>query len=169
LYETGKILESAIIDALQTLGFTASNYTDAESEFDIVFESKEGRFLGEVEGRDNSPITIDKLQQLERNIQEDFGKSHVNDYAKGVLFGNPHRLTRPSERTDLFTDKAISAAKRSKFALVHAADLFPIIQYLKAMSDKEYAKAVRLRFANTKGEIVKFPPIPSARCLNSQC
>jgi len=61
LYETGKALEAAVIDALQLIGFKAGNYTDDESEFDIVFESAEGRFLGEVEGKDSSAINISKL------------------------------------------------------------------------------------------------------------
>ncbi|MDE2706667.1 MAG: hypothetical protein OXI35_16495, partial [Gemmatimonadota bacterium] len=93
LYESGKALEAAVIDALRTLGFEAENYTDDSSEFDVVFIANEGRFLGEVEGRNNAPININKLQQLERNIQEDFARPDVNAYAKGVLFGNPHRLT----------------------------------------------------------------------------
>ena len=82
-----------MIDALRTLGFEAESYTDDSSEFDVVFIANEGRFLGEDEGRNNAPINIDKLQQLERNIQEDFARPDVDAYAKGVLFGNPHRLT----------------------------------------------------------------------------
>ena len=50
LYENGKPLEYAIIDALQTIGFKAENYDDGKSEFDIIFESEEGRFIGEAEG-----------------------------------------------------------------------------------------------------------------------
>ena len=130
LYEKGKVLELAVIDALRVIGFSASDYTDEESQFDIVFESKEGRFLGEAEGKDRTAINIDKLQQLERNIQEDFSKEHVDTYAKGVLFGNPHRLTDPRKRDTIFTKKALSAAKRSGFALVHTPDLFPVVQYL---------------------------------------
>lgn len=160
LYEKGKPLEAAVIEALQTLGFKAAGYCDDESEFDIIFESAEGRFLGEAEGKDSSAINIEKFQQLERNVQEDFAKDHVTEFAKGVLFGNPHRLTKPSKRTTLFTAKALSAAQRSGFALVHTAGLFPIVQYLKKKKDAPFARKVRQCFATSSGEIVKFPDIP---------
>jgi hypothetical protein len=160
LYEKGTALEAAIIEALLVVGFKAEGYQDEESEFDIIFESDEGRFLGEAEGKDTSAINIEKIRQLESNIQEDYAKDHVTEYAKGVLFGNPHRLTEPGKRTTLFTAKAISSAKRSGYALVHTADLFPIVQYLKNSKDESFAREVRQCFADTSGEIVKFPAIP---------
>ena len=64
----------AILEALRLLGFQANNYKDAESEFDAVFEAPEGRFLGEAEGKDNAQVNIDKMRQLEMNIQEDFAR-----------------------------------------------------------------------------------------------
>jgi hypothetical protein len=167
LYETGKALEAAVIDALHTIGFKADKYKDEESEFDILFESEEGRFLGEVEGKDNSAININKLQQLERNIQEDFSKEHVDAYAKGVLFGNPNRLTEPKKRDTLFTKKALSAAKRSGFALVHTPDLFPIVQYLKEKKNKTFSKKVRKRFAKVSGDIISFPAVPRSQKVKS--
>ncbi len=72
LFEQGKPLEEAVRDALVIFGFTAKPFTDGDSEFDIIFESPEGRCLGEVEGKDNKPVNIDKFSQLERNLQEDF-------------------------------------------------------------------------------------------------
>lgn len=163
LYESGKALEAAIIDALRTLGFEAENYTDDFSEFDVVFIADEGRFLGEAEGRNNASINIDKLQQLERNIQEDFARPDVNAYAKGVLFGNPHRLTEPSERGILFTDKAIEAAKRTGIALVHTPDLFPIVQYLKKRKNASLAKQARQAILGASGEQVRFPSLPVSK------
>lgn len=163
LYESGKALEAAVIDALRTLGFEAENYTDDSSEFDVVFIANEGRFLGEAEGRDNAPININKLQQLERNIQEDFARLDVNAYAKGVLFGNPHRLTEPSERGVLFTDKAIEAAKRTGIALVHTPDLFPIVQYLKKRKNESLTKRARQAILDASGEQVKFPSLPESK------
>ena len=163
LYESGKALETAVIDALRTLGFEAESYTDDSSEFDVVFIANEGRFLGEAEGRNNAPINIDKLQQLERNIQEDFARPDVDAYAKGVLFGNPHRLTEPSDRGVLFTKKAIEAAKRTGIALVHTPDLFPIIQYLKKRKNASLAKRTRQVILDASGEQVKFPSIPDSK------
>lgn len=112
LYEKGKPLENAVVDALMTIGFDATPHRDSESEFDVVFESSEGRLLGEVEGKDNKFINIDKLRQLEMNILEDFESDDVETMAKGVLFGNAFRLTRVEERGEFFTQKCKTAAKR---------------------------------------------------------
>ena len=84
LYETGKALEGAVLKALRLWGFVAEGHHDAESEFDAIFISPEGRFLGEVEGKDNKAVNIDKMGQLERNLQEDFAKDGVDSFAKGV-------------------------------------------------------------------------------------
>lgn len=157
LYENGKPLEHAIIDALQTLGFKAENYDDGKSEFDIVFESEEGRFIGEAEGKDNSAVNVQKYQQLERNISEDFARDEVNMHAKGVLFGNPFRLTHPDKRKEFFTQKVLDSAKRTGIALVNTHELFDVVKYLKDTNDKDYAKQVRECFKNTIGDIVKFP------------
>lgn len=105
LYESGKPLESAILESLTLMGFTAETYHDAESEFDAVFSSAEGRFLGEAEGKDKHWIDVNKLRQLEGNIQEDFARAEVTDHAKGVLFGNAYRLTPLAERSAFFTAK----------------------------------------------------------------
>jgi hypothetical protein len=163
LYETGIQLEAAIIDSLILMGFQAEGYQDAESEFDAVFVCPEGRCLGETEGKDNKAINIDKLSQLERNIQEDFAKEGVTDFAKGVLFGNAYRLTPPAERGEFFTAKCISGAKRSKVALVRTPDLFDVARYLRENDDLEFAKKCRKVIVQTEGEIVVFPVIPIAR------
>ena len=157
LYENGKPLEYAIIDALQTIGFKAENYDDGKSEFDIVFESDEGRFIGEAEGKDNSAINVTKFRQLESNINEDFERDEVTVHAKGVLFGNPFRLIHPNERKEFFTQKAIDAAKRTGIALVNTHELFEVVKYIKNTDNQDYAKLVRECFKNTSGDIVKFP------------
>jgi hypothetical protein len=162
LFETGTALENAVLDALQTFGFEAKHYKDADSEFDVIFSSEEGRFIGEVEGKEASAINIQKLQQLERNIQEDFSKEHTNEYAKGVLFGNAHRLTNPAERKEDFTPKVISAAQRTGIALVRTSDMFSAVRYLKATTDREFAKQVRSAIAQTQGAVVKFPEVPGS-------
>lgn len=160
LYENGKPLEYALIEALQTIGFKAENYDDGKSEFDIVFESAEGRFIGEAEGKDNSAIAITKFRQLESNIHEDFERDEVNEHAKGVLFGNPFRLIHPNMRKEFFTQKALDSAKRTGIVLVNTHELFEVVKYLKQSKNKVYAKQVRECFKNTNGEIIKFPPIP---------
>lgn len=162
LYETGTPLEKSIIYGLQVIGFKAENYEDAESEFDIVFESDdEGRFIGESEGKNSSAINVTKFRQLEANIQEDYAKEHVTDYAKGILFGNPYRLSHPTERTDCFTNKVQTSAKRSGIALVNTHELFEVVKYLLDTNDQDYAKEVRKCFKNISGEIIQFPDIPN--------
>ncbi|MGE5472680.1 MAG: hypothetical protein ACM3UU_00475 [Ignavibacteriales bacterium] len=159
LYEQGKPLELSIIHALEILGFKAEGFQNDESEFDVVFVGDEGRFIGEAEGRDNKAINIEKLSQLERNIQEDFARDEVNEYAKGVLFGNAYRLLSPEERTEFFTEKCFSGAKRSNIALIRTIDLFNVAKYIKDTKDSKFSKECRKAIKNTSGEIVNFPEI----------
>ena len=133
----------------------------AESEFDVVFTSPEGRFLGEVEGKDNKAVNIDKLSQLERNLQEDFAREEVEEYAKGVLFGNAYRLRLPSERSKFFTKKCISGAKRSKVALVRTPDLFEVAKYLREHNAPAFAQKCREAIMQAEGEVVNFPKVPA--------
>lgn len=46
-YETGTPLERAVVMSLRLFGFVAERYREATSEFDVVFVSPEGRFIGE--------------------------------------------------------------------------------------------------------------------------
>jgi hypothetical protein len=160
LYETGHILEHALLEALRLMGFTAEPYKDRESEFDAVFVSPEGRFLGEAEGKDNSAINIDKLSQLERNLQEDFQREDVKAYANGVLFGNAYRLQVPSERPEFFTEKCCTGADRARISLVRTTDLFEIARYLKESKDTGFAQKCREAILQHKGKIVAFPKLP---------
>ncbi len=159
LYETGKSLELAIIDALKILGFKAENYSDGNSEFDAVFESDEGRLIGEAEGKDNKAINVTKLRQLALNIHEDLEREDVALPAKGVLFGNPYRLTPVEEREDPFTDKCKTAAATSSTALVFTPDLFVVVRYLSNHRDAAYAKKCREVISSTIGRVI-FPEIP---------
>jgi hypothetical protein len=148
------------MEVLRLMGFSAESFQDTESEFDVVFVSAEGRFLGEVEGKDSKAINIDKHSQLERNINEDFEREEVTEHAHGVLFGNAYRLTPLIERGDFFTDKCISAAKRMGTALVRTPDLFEVGRYLRSSQDEEFAARCRNSILNTKGGIVCFPTVP---------
>jgi hypothetical protein len=160
LFEKGHQLEEAILEALRLMGFKAEPFKDGESEFDAVFVSEEGRFLGEAEGKDSHAVNIDKLSQLERNIQEDFARPDVDAPAKGVLFGNAYRLENPENRADPFTVKCRSGAARSRTALVSTPDLFAVARYLKEQTDPEFAKACRAALLATEGANVRFPSVP---------
>jgi hypothetical protein len=164
LYETGKPLESAVLEALRILDFQAENYKDADSEFDVLFVDPEGeRLLGEAEGKNDKAINIDKLDQLNRNVQEEFAKRSDAKYSKGVLFGNAFRLTPLNERGEFFTEKCLAGAARLGFSLVRTPDLFRVAKYLKDNPDAEFARKCRAAILTTSGTVVAFPPDPSAK------
>ena len=160
LYEKGKRLEAAVIRALRLMGFEAEAHEADGSEFDVVFSGDGVRMLGEVEGRDKSAINIDKITQLERNIAEDFAREDVTQYARGVLFGNPQRLTPPDDRALGFTEKCLQSADRNKFALVLTFTMFSSAAYLEATANADYAAACRGAIFSAEGQIVQFPPVP---------
>jgi hypothetical protein len=160
LFEKGKPLENVIVEALRLLGFIADPFKQSDSEFDVVFESGEGRLIGEAEGKDNKAINIDKLRQLAMNIHEDLQRENVTKPAKPVLFGNGFRLQALGERSYPFTDKCLSAAATSSTALVFTADLFWPVQYLVSNADAEYAKACRQALLSSTGRVA-FPSPPA--------
>jgi hypothetical protein len=159
LFEKGKPLENVIIDALRLLGFQAAPYKESSSEFDVVFESDEGRLIGEAEGKDNKAVNIDKLRQLAMNIHEDLQREEVSSPAKPVLFGNGFRLQPIDKRPDPFTEKCQSAAITSSTALVFTPDLFWSVQYLSDHADNDYARLCRQALLSTTGRVT-FPTPP---------
>ena len=162
LYEKGKPLEAAIVEGLKTLGFTAAPFKDGTSEFDVVFECAQGRLLGEAEGKDTKAVNVDKLRQLAMNIHEDLQREEVTAPAKGVLFGNGHRLTPPLERKAQFTDKCITAATSQATALVATSSLFQAVRYLSDQEDEGYASRCRAAILAGIG-LVELPEPPRSQ------
>lgn len=162
LFEQGSALETAILEAMRLMGFTASRYRENDSEFDSVLECPEGRCIGEAEGRDKKPISIDKMRQLEVNILEDLDRDEVAQPAKGILFGNANRLTPPSDRSDEhFTPKCLTAAQRNGSALIRTCDLFEVARALADNPNDGFATSCRQAIFDAAGEIVKFPAVPA--------
>jgi hypothetical protein len=157
LYATGKQLERAVRRALSVLGFTTESFVTDTSEFDAVFESAEGRFIGEVEGKDTTAINVAKISQLRRNVDEDFQRDEIDHPATGVLFGNGFRLEDPTARSECFTDKVISSAPTLGIVLVRTPDLFLAAKTILETSDQEFARQCRRAVADSVGEIVSFP------------
>ncbi len=162
LYEKGKPLEAAVRDALKLMGFNAGQFKEGDSEFDAVFDCGEGRFLGEVEGKDTKAINVEKYSQLERNINEDLSREEVTEPAMGVLFGNAYRLMPPDQRGEFFTDKVLTAAKRTGCALVRTPDLFTVARYLKETADENFAEECRTAIGRSAGEVVVFPSLATS-------
>jgi hypothetical protein len=91
------------------------------------------------------------------NIAEDLQRDEVSEPAKAVLFGNAHRLIDINEREEFFTDKCITAAKRTGTALVRTQDLFFVGQYLNNNNDEIFKMRCREAIFSANGEIVVFP------------
>ena len=161
LFANGKPLELAVLDALKILEFdNVHSFNDGKSEFDAVFESDEGKFIGEVEGKDNKAIDFDKFRQLILNTLESLNRDDTP--VKGVLFGNAYRLSSPLERKEPFTQKCIVALETSPVALVSTPDLFEVAKYLSDNpTDKHFAAKCRETLSNSVG-IVEFPEIPNS-------
>lgn len=168
LFGKGPALERAVRRALRIMGFDAQPYRDAESEFDAIIRDGDVRLIGEFEGRDNSAINIDKMSQLERNVAEDFAREEIESYARGVLFGNPQRLTHPASRKEDFTVKCRTSAERNRFSLVLTADMFLPVTYLEETNDSTYAAQCRETVVSTEGAVVRFPDVPSAVVTRSE-
>lgn len=160
LYENGKPLEAAIIEALKIIGFQASAYKQQDSEFDVVFEAAEGRLLGEAEGKDTKAINVDKLRQLAMNIHEDLQREDVTLPAKGVMFGNGYRLSPPESRAVQFTEKCVIAARLTSTALLATTELYKAAQYLSDQANANYARSCRETILAGIG-LTPLPPPPS--------
>ncbi|WNI38177.1 hypothetical protein [Chryseobacterium sp. SG20098] len=158
LFESGKLLENAVIKALTILGYKAENYDDGELELDQIILSPEGeRFIGECEGKDTKDIDVTKFRQLLDGLNADFEKENVKEKAYGLLFGNAQRLIAPNERKLSFTAKCLTGAKREKIGLIKTEDLFRICRIIQENNDSEYAAQCRKAIFEQLGEIIIFP------------
>jgi len=156
LFEQGKPLEDLVKSSLELIGFSVSKFRDKSMEHDIILEATEGRALGEIEGKDNSAINVDKFRQLSSNLDEDFERN--GKYSKGVLIGNGYRLIDPNtSRPCQFTEKVIEGAKSKKFALLTTEELFKAVVYsLESEDDLEFKQSCRKKIFEISGEIIKF-------------
>lgn len=155
LYETGKPLEDVVINAFKLMDFKTERFEKDDMEHDIIIESREGRIVCEVEGKDKVAINIDKLDQLQRVFDEDF--SINGKYSEALLIGNPHRLFPLDQRKNPFTDKVLISARRKQFKLLTTVELFKaVVKILENPDDDEYKKKCRISIFQTTGEIIKF-------------
>ncbi|MCF6331793.1 MAG: hypothetical protein L3J11_00800 [Draconibacterium sp.] len=158
LFESGKPLEITVIKGLEILCYKAENYDDGELELDKIITSPENdRFIGECEGKDNKAIDISKLRQLSDEINEDFEKNDYPEEAFGLLFGNSQRLFVPADRSEFFTAKCLSAAKRRNIGLILTTDLFKVCKYLSENKNIPFKKKCRKAIKNGIGGVITFP------------
>ena len=104
-------------------------------------------------------MNIDKLRQLSLNIHEDLCRDEIDEPAKGILFGNGHRLLDPSERPETFTEKCVKSAVSTSIGLVDTVDLFRVAQYLSSSDDRVFARDCRMALLDGIGPVV-FPDTP---------
>lgn len=154
LYGQGPELENLVIEFFRMIGFTADNRKQDDLEHDIVFESAEGKGIAEIEGKDNDSIHIDKLDQLNRAVDEDF--ELTGSYPQGILIGNHYRLHKPGTRKDPFTEKVLIVAKKKSFGLLTTIEIYGAIEkLLKNPSDGKFLSECRKKILNTHGEIIR--------------
>ena len=159
LFETGKPLENAVIEALEILGYEVEGYREGDLQIDQVISDPDGtRYIGETKGK-NDVIKIDAFRQLQNNIQEDFEREDITDHAVGILFGNGFRNTHPGKRKEQFTNKCVMNAEQTKTILVRTSDLFEVAGYVRESDDKEFAEKCRKAILENRGKIVEFPRV----------
>lgn len=161
LYLNGTPLEYVVKEALELLEFEVSDYRKEAVEIDVIAQSDKGSFIGEVEGKDNKGVNVNKFRQLQDHLQYTYESEDFEEgIEKGVLFGNGHRLKSPDERDDCFTDACLKRAKGTSAALVSTVDLFFVVKYiLENPNDKEFVIACREKILTSIG-VVEFE-IPS--------
>lgn len=163
LFETGELLENAVMQALVILGYEVEDYRDGDLQIDQVILAPapdDTRYIGETKGKNNA-INIDAFRQLQSNIQEDFRREDITDSAVGILFGNGFRNTDPEKRKGEFSDKCIRNAEESGAILVRTSDLFKVASHVRESEDKKFAEKCRRTILESRGKIVKFPPSAS--------
>lgn len=154
LYEQGNILENLVIKSFRLFGFKAENRKQDDLEHDVVFESSEGRGIAEVEGKDNDAIHIEKLDQLNRAVDEDFALTE--NYPQGLLIGNHYRLTNPEKRKEAFTEKVKIVADKKSFGLLITIEIFRAVSYIiENPNDEEFKKSCRVKILTITGTEIK--------------
>jgi len=155
LYEKGPQLERVVRRAFEVIGFNVSRFEKEDMEHDIIMESEEGRIIGEIEGKDNDAIHINKLDQLSRVVDEDFKNKGL--YPEGILIGNAYRMKLTKERKKTFHEKVIISAKRKNIGLISTVELFNAVKkILFSPNDNKLKKEFRLQIFNSLGKEIKF-------------
>jgi hypothetical protein len=157
LFGQGAPLEREVRIALSLLGFEADEFNDGTHQFDVVLEADGHRYIGECEGKDNKAIDIGKLSQLECCVAEDIAIRDADEFAKAILFGNPHRLHPLDKRGEPFTDRVVKAALQRKVRLVTTVDLFWASLAVRNGAGEDYKRRCRDAVHECEGGIVQFP------------
>lgn len=155
LYEQGKPLEEEVKKSFELMGFEVTDHENDDMEHDIILECNKGRIIGEIEGKDNDPIRISKLDQLSRVVDEDF---HRNDsYPEGILIGNGYRLSNIEDRPNIFTEKVQISADRKNFGLLDTVELYKIsVKLLENPNNLDLKKEAREIIFDSLGNEIKF-------------
>ena len=126
LYEKGKrALEPLVRDAFRLIGFKVFEPEEYTEEYDLYIKENEITIIGEIEGKDNSPLDVDKYRQLLDYIEQESTKGVS---CKGILIGNAFKDIDPAERKNQFSSHAIKGCERQKFCMITTHQLFDIVK-----------------------------------------
>ena len=153
LYGYGKsVLEPVVRRAFGRIGFKVlePEQYDGEWDVDLTDEESGASAVGEVEGSENA-INVDKLRQLLDYVEseENEGRSR-----KGILVGNGYRLRRleETERSEQFTQMAVTRAARYGYCLLSTTELFAAVcAVLESPENEELKKHIRNSILSTVG------------------
>lgn len=154
LFEQGPELENIVIEAFKLFGFKAENRKLDDLEHDVVFESIEGKGIAEIEGKDNDSIHIQKLDQLNRAVDEDF--ELTGKYPQGILIGNHYRFSKPSTRKEPFSEKVHIVARKKNFGLLSTVEIYQaVVKIIENPQDQTFKTKCRINLLKTTGDIIK--------------
>jgi hypothetical protein len=153
MFAAGPRLDEAVVQALLALGFEPEATDIVASGLDTPFRCPEGRIFGAAEGTDNGPVGLSRLPQLTYRVLEDAERDEAEEPAKGVLFGNAHRLTPPALREACFSDKCARMATSTSLALLDTVTLFHAVQRQLETGDEDAARAFRSQLVASSGVV----------------
>jgi|GEM_PF-4156368 len=144
----GKPLEKAVEKAFDFLGIELEKGRVAEEDRWLVIDKN--KIPIEIRGHDGS-IKYDDIRQI---VDRTFDANNTIGETEGILIVNPYCDTKPSERTDSFsdgTDRIKKKAISTKVALLDTKTLFAFV--LRKMQGKDIKKELLDKLTQTVGVI----------------
>ncbi len=129
LTANGKILEKAVKLSLMSLGIEAKSYKKEAIEIDCIFDSGSTLHVIEMEGKDDGPVTVKKLQQLQSRVHELMVEFQDHDF-KLIMIGNGFRKQDLACRPLGFHEDVIKQSKKFGIALIESREIYNAVNKL---------------------------------------
>ena len=157
LFEQGRPLESAILEALRLFGFEAKPFSDGESELMLSLSVLRADALERPKVKTIKPLTLTSLVNWSATCRKICSR-RSNRLCEGRFVRKRLSVTATAGAGQFLYRKVHISAQRALASTVHTPDLFAPAKYLKENpSDLEYAKHCREAIFRSEGEIVTFP------------